>query len=187
MENKERVSSGKISQLLIGYWLLWGLLLEFIYSIAFQIVTESIGSLFLKAIIAVIAQGIVAIILWKLSTSSSFKKRTISNNDVPTVMRNLIIFTIVICIVTGIYNIASVNNSIDKAIKSDYRIKMSENMMSKVYSDKQMTEYNKEKERVISEVKSKAKTYAVVLEVGLTIVYLAVLPLEKKEILKYVS
>ncbi len=187
MENKELVSAGKISQHLIGKWLLWGLLFGFIYTVAFVLITNSMESLVLKAIIAVIAQGIIVIIVWKLSTSSSFKKRTISYNDVPTVMRNLIIFTIVLCVLNGINNIASINSSMDKAIESDYSIKSYENMMSRMYSDEQMDEYNKEKEKAIAEVKSKANMYMVILEVGLTAVYLAVLPLEKKEILKYVK
>ena len=102
-------------------------------------------------------------------------------------MRNLIIFTIVICVLTGIYNITSVNSSMDKAINSDYKLKFSESMMSRIYSDEQMAEYNKEKEKAMAEAKSKANTYLIILEVGLTAVYLAVLPLEKKEILKYVS
>lgn len=187
MENKQMISAGKMSQYLIGNWLLWGLLFGYIYSFAFSLITNSIESLVLKAIIAVIAQGVIAIIVWKLSTSSSFKKRTISYNDVRTVMKNLIIFTIVICILTGIYNIASVNSSIDETIKSDYKLKFTESIMSSIYSDEQMAQYNKEKEKAIAEAKSKANTYLVILEVGLIAVYLAVLPLEKKEILKYVS
>lgn len=187
MENKEMVSARKMSQHLMGNWLLWGLLFGFIYSFVFALITNSMESLVLKAIIAVIAQGIIAIIVWKLSISSSFKKRTISYNDVPTVMKNLIIFTLVICILTGIYNIASVNSSMDEAINSDYKLKFSESMMSRIYSDEQMAEYNKEKEKTIAEAKNKANMYLIILEVGLTAVYLAVLPLEKKEILKYVS
>lgn len=148
MENKEMVSAGKMSQHLMGNWLLWGLLFGFIYSFVFSLITNSMESLILKAIIAVIAQGIIAIIVWKLSTSSSFKQRTISYNDVPTVMKNLIIFTLGICILTGIYNIASVNSSMDEAINSDYKLKFSESMMSRIYSDEQMAEYNKEKKKL---------------------------------------
>ena len=187
MENKEIISARKMSQHLMGNWLLWGLLFGFIYSFVFTLITNSMESPVLKAIIAVIVQGIIAIIVWKLSTSSSFKKRTISYNDVQIVMKNLIIFTIVICILTGIYNIASVNYSIDEDINSDYKLKFTESMMSKIYSDEQMAEYNKEKEKAIADAKSKVNMYLVILEIGLTVVYLAVLPLEKKEILKYVS
>ena len=187
MENKEMVSASKMSQHLMGNWCLWGLLYGYIYSFAFAVITRFMESIVLKAIIAVVAQGIIAIIVWKLSTSSSFKKRTISYNDVPEVMKKLIIFTIVICIITGISNISSVNSSIDEAVNSDFKLKYTESMMSYLYNDEQMAEYNKQKEKAIAEAKSKAYTYLVILEIGLTAVYLAVLPLEKKEILKYVS
>jgi len=187
VENKELISSGKMSQYLMGNWLLWGLLFGLIYSFVFSLLTNSMESLVLKAIIAIVFQGIIAFILWKLSTASAFKKRTITYNDVPTVMRNLIIFTIAICILTGLYNISTVNSSIDEAINSNFQLKYSESMMSRLYSDEQMAEYNKQKEQTISEAKNKAYTYLVILELGLTVVYLAVLPLEKKEILKFVS
>ena len=63
MENKEMVSAGKMSQHLMGNWLLWGLLFGFIYSFVFVLITNSMESLVLKAIIAVITQGIIAIIV----------------------------------------------------------------------------------------------------------------------------
>lgn len=187
MENKKIVSAGEMSKYLIGYWLLWGLLFGFIYSIVFNLITSSIESLVLKAIIAVISQGVVAIIIWKFSTSSSFKKRTISNNDIPTVMKNLIIFTIIFCVITGIYNIARANSLLNKSINSNVQLNYIESKMSKIYSEEQIAKYKKEKEETISAAKSKVNKYLIILEVGLTVVYLAVLPLEKKEIIKYVS
>ena len=187
MENKEIVSSRKMSQLLTGYWLSWGILGGIIYSFLYSLITESIESIALKAIIAIVGQGIVVFFLWKLSTSSAFKNRTISKDDVPTVMRNLIIFTIVICVITSIYNISLVNSSIDKAINSNYQLQNQERLMSRLYSNEKLNEYNKEKEKIISDTKSKAYMYVTILEVGVTVVYLAVLPLEKKEILKHIS
>ena len=41
------------------------------------------------------------------------------------------------------------------------------------------------KEKAISDAKEKANMYLIILEIGLTVVYLAVLPLEKKELLKF--
>ena len=187
MENKEIVSSGKISQQLMCYWLLWGLLVGLIYTFIFSLINVAIESIIIEAILAVILQGIIAIIVWKLSTSSSFKKKTISYNDVPIVMRNLIIFTIVICIITGIYHFLSVDSSMDEFINSNYELKYNERMMSYLYTDEEMDKYNKEKEKIIEETKSKVYTYLVIIEIGLTAVYLGVLPLEKREILKYVN
>lgn len=186
MEDKELVTSWKITQSLIGNWLSWGIVFGVLYSIIFSLITSKMESMVLVAIIAIIFQGIIAFIMWKLSTSSSFKKKTIVYDDVPKVMKNLIIFTIVICIFNGIYNISTVNSSIDEALQSDYKLKYTESMMSYLYNDAQMEEYQSQKEEMIKETKSKLYTYLIISEIGLTAVYLAVLPLEKKEILKYV-
>ena len=186
MENKELVTSGKITQLLIGHWLLWGIVFGFLYSIIFRLITSNMESIVIVAIIAIIFQGIIAFIVWKLSTLSSFNKKTIVYDDVSKVMKNLTIFTIVICIFNGIYNFYAVNSSIDEALQSDYKLKYTESMMSYFYNDTQMEEYQAQKEEMIKETKSKLYTYLIILEVGLTAVYIAVLPLEKKEILKYV-
>ena len=132
-------------------------------------------------------QGITIFIIWKFSTKSTFKKRTMSYNDVPTVMRNLIIFTIIVCVIDGIYNYSQVNSIIDEAVDSNFQLKYSESMMSYLYNEQQMADYNKQKEDAINKAKSQAHTYLVILEIGLTAVYLAVLPLEKKELLKYVE
>ena len=177
MENKEFATTKKITTELICGWLVWGLLFGLLYSFLYGAITSSMESLVLKAIIAIVLQGITAFIVWKLSTQSTFKKKTMSASDVPTVMRNLIIFTVIICVITGIYNYFQVQSSIDNTIKSNPYL---------IYRDEQIF-YNNQKVQLISEVNSTVNTYFVILEIGLTAVYLAVLPLEKREILKYVS
>lgn len=187
MENKEIATTKKITQELIGGWILWGILFGIIYYIVYNLLAIFMKSLILKAIISIVMQGIVTFLIWKFSTKSTFKKRTMSHENVPAVMKNLIIFTVVICIINGIYQFSQVNSSIDKAINSNFQLKYAESMMSYLYNDEQIEEYNKQKEDAIAKAKSQAYTYLVIIEIGLTAVYLAVLPLEKKEILKYVS
>lgn len=187
MENKELVTSGKMTQSLIGNWLLWGLLFGIIYSFIYSLIASSIESMVAIALVSIVLQGITAILVWKFSTSSSFKKKTISYDDIPAVMKNLVIFTIVICVITAMYNISTVNTTIDEVIESNYQLNFSESMMSYLYDDEEIAEYQAEKEKAIEELKDKFYTYLIVLEIGLTAVYLAVLPLEKNYILKYVS
>lgn len=187
MENKEVSTTKKITQELIGGWFLWGIVFGIVYSIIYSIASNFTESLIVKSIIAIIFQGIITFLIWKFSTKSTFKKRTMSKDDVPTVMKNLVIFTIIICVVNGIYQFVQVNKIIDKTLESNFQLKYTEKMMSYIYDDEQMEEYNKQKEEAISKVKGEAYTYLAILEIGLTVVYLAVLPLEKKEILKYVS
>lgn len=183
MENREFASTKKITQELICGWLLWGIVFGLIYSFIYTLINHSMESLVIKAIIAIVMQGIIAFLIWKFSTYSTFKNRTMAYDDVPKVMRNLIIFTIIICAINGFYNYFQVNTKFDEAIKSNYKLKYTERMISYLYDDAQMAEYNKQKDEAIKKV----KTYLVIIEIGLTAVYLLVLPLEKKEILKYLE
>ena len=187
MKNKENFTPKKITQELIGYWLLWGLLLGIIYSILFNFLISFINNVVLKVIITMIMQGITIYLIWKFSTKSALKNKTLDYSDVPKIMKNLFIFTIVICAINVIYQLSQVNSSIDNTIDSNYQLKYTENMMPYLYQDEQITEYNKIKEETISKVKKQVYRYLTILEIGLTAIYIAVLPLEKKEILKYIS
>ena len=184
---KEIATTKKITQSLIGNWLMWGIVFGIIYSIIYNLITLFMESTIIKVIIAIVMQGIIAFLIWKVSTKSVFKNKTISYDDVSTVMKNLIIFTVVICVINGIYQFFQVNSTIDNTINSNFQLKYTESRMSHLYNDEQMAEYNKQKEDAIAKVKSQTYTYLAIIEIGLTAVYLAVLPLEKKEILKYVS
>lgn len=187
MENKELVSATKITQSLIGYWLLLGIFFGLAYNTIYKIITPSVESIIVLALIAIGLQGIIALSMWIISTKTVFKNKTMSYDDVPIVMKNLIIFTVLVCALNGIYQFVRMNKAIDDALESDSELKARETMMSSIYDDDEMAEYNKQKEDAIAEAKSKVYTYLAILEIGLTAVYLVVLLPEKREILKYVS
>lgn len=187
MDNKEKVSSDRMSQLLMGYWLLWEVIFTYIYSIVFSLLLDSTEFFIIKVIFAVIIQAIMAILLWKVSTHSVFKKKTIDYNDVSIVMKNLIKFIIIFCVVNGIYTISTVNSSMDESINSNFELRYTESMLSIFNNDELMEQYKIEKEKIIKDAKIKTNIYVAIYEVVLTATYLAVLPLEKKEILKYVK
>lgn len=184
MENKELVSSGKITQSLIGYWLLWSIAFGVIYGVIFGVLSSVIKSTVVLAIICIILQGITVFLIWKYSTHSSFKNKTISYNDVPKVMKNLIIFTVIICLVNSAYNFFNINNSINKTLSAKSVSDLGESFY-KTESLKAI--YEELEQKAIANYKKQSYTYLAIIEIGLTVVYLAVLPLEKKEILKYVD
>lgn len=186
MENKEIITSGKMTQKLIGNWLLYMIFFEIVYKIIYSLIISSIEDIIISILVAMILHGIFVILVWKCSTSSSFKKKTISYEDISIVMKNLIIFTIIVCIINTIYNISNVNSIMDEYVDSSYELKISESMMSYLYDEEEMAEYEYEKEKAIVELKKQIYIYLILLEIGLTAVYLAVLPLEKRFILKYV-
>lgn len=187
MGNKTIISSGKMTGRLILYWILWGILVGALQSALVSTIANPIESFVAKAVVVVLIQGLCIIVLWKLSTLSSFKDKTISEEDIPKVMKNLLIYTIVIIIISCIINVYTVNNSIDQAVDSNYQLKFTEHSLSKVYNDEQMAKYNEMKENYISEVKKKVNEYIFIVDIAVSVVYLAVLKLEKKELIKYVK
>ena len=123
------------------------------------------------------------ILVWKFSTITVFKKRTIYTHEVSTVMKNLTIFTIIICLITAIYNFSQINSRIDKIIESDISLSINDLYASYLYNAKEKAQYEAQRKEAIS--KAKGQVYLTVLEIGLLAVYFGVLPLEKKNILKY--
>lgn len=184
MENKQVSTVRTITGELIGGFLLYGIIFGILYSFIYSAITNKISedSLILTAIIAIILQGITVFCVWRCSIATTFRKRLIETDDVKTVMKNLMIFTVIICFLTSLIDFAQVNKKVEDEINSSLMV--SEMYMQYLYGD-EITQYEAEKEKIISETKSKLYTYLAVLDIGLLAVYLAVVPLQKKAILKY--
>ena len=187
LENKQVATVRTITGELIGGFILYGIVFGILYSFIYSAITNRISedSLILTAIIAIIFQGITVFCVWRCSIATTFRKRLIETNDVKIVMKNLMIFTVIICFLTALMNFAQVNETVEDAINSNANVMMAESYMKYLYDDEEIAQYEAEKEKVINEVKGKVYTYLAVLEIGLLIVYLGVVPLQKKAILKY--
>ena len=185
LENKQVATVRTITGELIGGFILYGIVFGILYSFIYSAITNRISedSLILSAIIAIILQGITVFCVWRCSIATTFRKRLIETDDVKTVMKNLMIFTVIICFLTALINFAQVNETVENEINSSLMV--SEMYMQYLYDDDEIAQYEAEKEKIISETKSKLYTYLAVLEIGLLAVYLGVVPLQKKAILKY--
>ena len=187
LENKQVATVRTITGELIGGFILYGIVFSILYSFIYSAITNRISedSLILTAIIAIILQGITVFCIWRCSIATTFRKRLIETADVKPVMKNLIIFTVIICFLTAWMNFARVNETVEDTINSNTGVMMSETYMQYLYDDEEIAQYEAEKEKIISETKTKVYTYLAVLEIGLLAVYLGVIPLQKKAILKY--
>ena len=191
MENKQIATVRTITGELIGGFFLYGIVFSILYgilySILYPVISNSIPSDYsiFKAILAIILQGITVFCVWRCSIATTFRKRLINTNDVQNVMKNLMIFTIIICLISAIMNFFEVNAEVEKNINSNANISIAESYMKYLYNDEQIAQYQAEKEKIINETKTKLYTYWTVLEFGLLAVYLGVVPLQKKAILKY--
>lgn len=181
------LSSAKATENLISGWLLYGIFLSILYGMILAPITARLGSVFLRAVVVIVLQGISGYILWKLSVSSTFKKATIQRSDVSKVMKNLVIFVILLCFVLGSYNFSKLDETIDSEIESSADIKILESKVQYIYDNESKQEYNDRIEEIKKEAKSKCYIYMFFTEVGIACVQLAVIPLAKKEILKHVN
>ena len=188
LENKQVATVRTTTGELIGGFILYGIVFGILYSSIYSAITNTIPenySLVLKAIIAILLQGIIVFFIWRCSIATTFRKRLIETNDVKKVIKNLMIFTVIICFITAMINFMQVNQTVEETINSDARLKISETYMQYLYDDEEIAQYKAEKEKLIGETKTKLYTYLIVLEIGLLVVYLGVVPLQKKAILKY--
>ena len=184
MKNRQLCDSKKISEQLIGMWLAWGLLFVLIYYLIALVLALIIKEIIILAVILVILQGTFSYLAWKLSTKSVFKNFTMEYKDLPLVMKNLFIFTIVAFLVIGISQYYNTGNKIDQAIAENKSIMLREAILSSRASSEEMLEYQRLKEELIKQAKKKAQTYTLIIETGLAVAFLAVLPLERREIIK---
>lgn len=76
-------------------------------------------------------------------------------------------------------NVSKINSELDKIMNSS-------SFINYIYENEELSQYKEEIEKTLDETKTKLYTYLVVLEVGLLIVYLGSVPLQKKSILKHV-
>ena len=187
LENKQVATVRTITGELIGGFILYGIVFGILYSFIYSAITNRISedSLILTAIIAIIFQGITVFCVWRCSIATTFRKRLIETNDVKIVMKNLMIFTVIICFLTTLMNFAQVNETVEDAINSNANVMMAESYMKYLYDDEEIAQYEAEKEKMVNETKGKLYVYLAVLEIGLLAVYLGVVPLQKKAILKY--
>ena len=187
LKNKEVATVRTITGELIGGFILYGLVFGILYSFIYSAIINRIpeDSSILTAIIAIILQGITVFCVWRCSIATTFRKRLIEKDDVKTVMKNLIIFTVIISFLTAMINFAQVNETVENEINS--KLTVSEMYMKYLYDydDDEIAQYDEKKKKIISETKSRLYTYLAVLEIGLLAVYLGVVPLQKKAILKY--
>lgn len=185
--NKQVATVRTITGELIGGFILYGIVFGILYSFIYSAITNRISedSLILTAIIAIIFQGITVFCVWRCSIATTFRKRLIETNDVKIVMKNLMIFTVIICFLTALMNFAQVNETVEEAINSNANVMMAESYMKYLYDDEEIAQYEAEKEKIVNETKGKLYVYLAVLEIGLLAVYLGVVPLQKKAILKY--
>lgn len=200
-ETKKIATTKEITKLLIGYFLLLtkalgvvvsvvGSVLGSVFSLSTVLITlfaDSAISTIIDitiCIISIIVQIFIVFFAWKQSTKLAFKKKTINYNDVPVVMKNLTLLSILICIISAIWQYAIYGVKIESKLNSSSELEFRNEIVEPYYNDEQKEEYYSKREEFIKEIKKQGYKNLIIRQSGILIVYLAVLPYEKKRILE---
>ncbi|MFR2534166.1 MAG: hypothetical protein ACLTEH_04770 [Clostridia bacterium] len=190
MEEKEVSSVRKITGELIGGFILFSIVFGLINNFLQRIIATKIGSdnWVLQIIVGLIVAMGCIFFTYKCSTIVTFKKRSILYTDVSAVVKNILIYTVVICslsiISTCMTTINRVEN-LEKEMNANSKVRLQEQWMQYVYSDSQIAQYRNEKQEIIEQTKTKYVVMCVVIEVAKVAIYFGMVPIEKKWIMKH--
>lgn len=185
-QNESIPTSREITKSLIGNWLIWYVILNILYFIIANYLLFQIESSLIQIIISIISQALIVFCAWTMSTRFTFKNKHIASEDVRVVMRNLVIFSIVICVMNGVYQFVQAEITFNNSIDSNYALKIKEKQMEQIYSAQEMSEYNRQKSEVIAEAKNQMYVNLAIVELVSVCVFLGIIPIEKRMIMKYV-
>lgn len=182
--NEENILTANqmVGELLLSltiYGVISFILYRIIYALSYSYFVEN-EKYVLLAFFVIGLQALMLFIIFKLGNKRAFKKGNIYKKDVSTVISNISFVLIVLLLIQVFTIFASVELAIDTALENDFELKYSETILSNLFDEKEMSIYQLEKEKAISEVKKQTYQYLAIVESGICIVYIYAILLEKK-------
>jgi len=185
---KEILNSNQMIGELIIRFVLWGFIFGISYNILYSIIRvkfEEKLNFTLMAIISLILQFLMLLAIYTFSNKSIAKKYTIYNSDIPKVIKTIGFIIIVILLIQVLSVFISINSVIDEVIQKDISLQIREKLfLSYLYNEEEMSIYQIEKEKAIKEVKKQAYQFLIIYEIGLCIIYISSIYLEKRSLYK---
>ena len=187
MENKVLVSVKNITKEIIGNFLLWEIILQFVDIVVFSLITKNVNSNFLIVCIEIFLQVLIAVFVWKITLAKSFKKKIILFKDIPQLMKNLFILVIIMCFIMVIYNISNVNSTINEALQNNEKIQFLDAFVNSINDQNVSSKYQEQKQKAIENVKNEAYKLLIVFDTSFVLVNLIILPFERKQLFNYAA
>jgi hypothetical protein len=164
--------------ILIGLFagIIQGTLFSFIKvdNVTLQTILKTAITLFITA------GGLFFLTYW--STSSAFKLNTIKTADVPKLLKNIIIFFVIMLILNGILSFNNAQSTVKEVVNSEYSYRITLESIINHYSDQQISE---KKQELINQATKHIYVYFIVLEAFVVLIYFFLILFQRKLLLKY--
>ena len=185
MNEKEIISGNKMAWNIIGWAILYGFLFGIVYSFTFNLLTSNLDNEVLTGVIYIVLQSLVAYFTWKASISTAFRKKAINYSAVSSVIKGIIIYTIIILILYSISITIESNSKLEEVSNSVFSIY---DFYAEYYlEDSDFIAYQQQKQDMIDEVQSQINSLIVTFIVANVIIYSIMIFVSKKMVLKYVQ
>lgn len=183
-EKKILTANQMIGELLMRI-VVYGGISYIIYRVLYAILVnmlEKDKNFVLLGIIVIGLQALIVFITFKLANRKVFKENTIHKEDVRKVITNVYFVIVAILVIQVLGTFVNVNDTVDEFVNEDYSIRFTEAMISRIYDEEQMQKYHIEKEKAIQDVKNQLYEYLTIVEIGIVVIYVLAMLLEKKYI-----
>lgn len=182
MSEKEIVDSRSMTiQLILGY-VLFVIVFSIIYYVTVGIVVNFIPSVILKILIGLLGKGILLYVIWRITISLAFKKKTIEKRNIPIVAKNITIFVLLVFSISFLVTFGQFTEQVKQLNEKPAKVLFYEENLRQSGLEEDLEEFQAEYQKQVEDQKDRSRGTFYGTEVGMLIIHLVILMFVRRRI-----
>lgn len=182
MSEKEIVDSRSMTiQLILGY-ALFVIVFSIIYYVTVGIVVNFIPSVILKILIGLLGKGILLYVIWRITISLAFKKKTIEKRNIPIVTKNITIFVLLVFSISFLVTFGQFTEQVKQLNEKPAKVLLYEENLRQSGLEEELEEFQAEYQKQVEDQKDRLRGTFYGTEVGMLIIHLVILMFVRRRI-----
>ena len=182
MSEKEIVDSRSMTiQLILGY-ALFVIVFSIIYYVTVGIVVNFIPSVILKILIGLLGKGILLYVIWRITISLAFKKKTIEKRNIPIVTKNITIFVLLVFSISFLVTFGQFTEQVKQLNEKPAKVLFYEENLRQSGLEEDLEEFQAEYQKQVEDQKDRLRGTFYGTEVGMLIIHLVILMFVRRRI-----
>ena len=182
MSEKEIVASRSMTiQLILGY-ALFVIVFSIIYYVTVGIVVNFIPSVILKILIGLLGKGILLYVIWRITISLAFKKKTIEKRNIPIVTKNITIFVLLVFSISFLVTFGQFTEQVKQLNEKPAKVLLYEENLRQSGLEEELEEFQAEYQKQVEDQKDRLRGTFYGTEVGMLIIHLVILMFVRRRI-----
>ena len=182
MSEKEMIDSRSMTiQLILGY-ILFGILFSVIYQVTLGLMVNMIPSVILKILIGLLGKGILLYVIWRITISLAFKKKTIEKRNIPIVTKNITIFVLLVFSISFLVTFGQFTEQVKQLNEKPAKVLLYEENLRQSGLEEELEEFQAEYQKQVEDQKDRLRGTFYGTEVGMLIIHLVILMFVRRRI-----